>query len=314
MTVVMAVHDGARFLPAQLGSILGQSFQDFVLIVRDDGSRDTSWEILESAARRDGRLQLRRVSRAEGVVASFGALLAEVRTPFFALCDQDDVWKPDHLARGLAALEAHPDIDLTHTDLELIDEEGALLGERIWTRLRIRPVCGRRPRPFLVRNTATGMSIVARSRLLSRALPIPEGLFVHDWWLALAAAAGGGILPRAEPTAYYRLHPGQQLGAWPPGWRHIRSRLRARGLSWAELMKRRRRMMLTLHHESCRRFPVLRPWSWLVWFYQLPWPLRILGLPLHVIALSVSAPEIGLRWVFDEALRNAWPEELMGLG
>jgi len=305
LTVVMAVHDGARFLPAQLASIRAQSFRDFVLLARDDGSRDGSWAILSAAAAEDPRVRPSRVARARGAVAAFAALLAEVRTPYFALCDQDDVWHPEHLRRAIEALEAAPEADLTHTDLELVDEEGRPLGERLWTRLGLKPV-RRRPSSLLVRNTVTGAAAVGRTRLLERALPIPENAPMHDWWLALAAASGGGILPRDEPTVFYRQHPAQLLGARARGWALL-PYLHARGLTLAQYLRRWRKQKIDFHEEALRRFAPLRRWRILLRLEREPWVLRVLTAPLYALLLALAAPEAGLRRILTDTLVEILP-------
>ena len=304
----MAVHEGARYLEAQLASIRAQSVRDFVLLARDDGSRDPSWAILVAAAAADPRLRPSRVARPQGVVATFAALLAEVRTPFFALCDQDDLWHPEHLARGLAALDADPEADLTYSDLELVDEEGRPLGERLWARFGLRPVRGRRPAPLLLRNTVTGATVVARSRLLARALPIPAEVPMHDWWLALAAAAGGGLLPRPTPSVFYRQHPHQLLGARRVRWWRLNRDLHARGETFTAYIRRYRKERMALHEAAVRRFPTLRPWRLLPLLERQIWPVRVLAAPLYALLLYRAAPEAGVWKALSETLALVvWP-------
>jgi hypothetical protein len=129
---------------------------------------------------------------------------------------------------------------------------------------------------------------------------------MHDWWLALAAAAGGGLLPRPAPTVFYRQHPHQLLGARPPGLRTFFLRLRTREETLAGHLRRRRRHLLALHQAIRKRFPDAVPRGLGV-FYRVPWPLRILLAPLHALALAVLSPEPGLRWIFREVFVNALP-------
>lgn len=108
VAILLATYQGERFLAAQLDSIAAQSCRDWRLVVSDDGSTDTTREILRrfAAAHPDRDIELRDGPR-QGATRNFLSLLDAVAPgEAVAWCDQDDLWLPNRLARGLAALAA----------------------------------------------------------------------------------------------------------------------------------------------------------------------------------------------------------------
>src|SRR5215831_9373134 len=94
--VLMATWNGSRFLGQQLDSLFRQTFQNFRLIVRDDGSSDSTLQIIESLrAREPERVFVHRNSTRQGACATFSLLAQQSDAPYFAFCDQDDVWRAD---------------------------------------------------------------------------------------------------------------------------------------------------------------------------------------------------------------------------
>ncbi|HTK46403.1 MAG TPA: glycosyltransferase [Gemmatimonadaceae bacterium] len=122
VSVVMAVHDGERFVGEAVDSVLAQSFRDLELIVVDDGSRDRSAEIVR--ARVDPRIRLLTNDRNFGLAASLNRGIAAARGEFIARLDADDVALPARLARQVAYMDAHPDVALAGSWHEEMSEEG----------------------------------------------------------------------------------------------------------------------------------------------------------------------------------------------
>lgn len=130
VSVIMAVRNGARYLPAAVESILAQTFGDFEFIIIDDGSDDgVTRPLLEDFARRDARVRL--VSRPNrGLTASLNEALALVTGEFVARMDGDDVATPDRLRLQVEFLRANPDVVLLGGAYELIDDEDRKI--RVW--------------------------------------------------------------------------------------------------------------------------------------------------------------------------------------
>lgn len=221
--VLLASYEGARFLPAQLASIAAQTDPDWRLLVRDDGSRDGTREILEDAAARDDRIHLVRDDRGRlGSSASFHALMELARdagAQRFALCDQDDVWVPTRLQRmreTLTRIGDGPDGPLpalVYSDLAWIDADGRRLAASHFRRAGLATALAGPELWLLAMNAVPGCAMVGNRALLELALPAPAGIVHHDWWLAAVAAAAGRVGVIDAALVEYRQHGGNVVGA-----------------------------------------------------------------------------------------------------
>ena len=200
VAVLMGCRDGARFLPEQLASIAAQSHRRWRLFASDDGSTDATRAILaDFAAAHPGRVEIREGPR-RGFAANYLALAGDpaIRAGWYAFADQDDVWHPERLARGIARLAALPGAGprLYGGRTVLIDEGGRETGRS--PRFRTPPGFGN----ALVQSIAGGNTMLfdpATKELLERARP--ETVVAHDWWIyILVSGAGGrgGLRPRAH--------------------------------------------------------------------------------------------------------------------
>lgn len=224
--VLMGLRNGAAHLQAQLDSLAAQDHADWTLIASDDGSTDGTGAILQAFARGAGAGRVTVLAGpCRGVAANYLSLLRSLPSGpcWVAFADQDDVWMPDRLSRGLAALagQAGPALYCSRT---WIDRAGA--------GLRLSPA---RPRPpsfanALVQNVAAGNTILlnpAAGALLAAAAREVETILLHDWWAyQMVTGAGGVVLHDDRPTILYRQHAGNLIGA-NDGWRARLARLRA---------------------------------------------------------------------------------------
>ncbi|MHB8876701.1 MAG: glycosyltransferase family 2 protein [Myxococcaceae bacterium] len=220
--VVLATYNGVRYLDEQLRSLRDQDFSAWELLARDDGSTDGTPELLRRHAIHDRRLKVLEGRGRLGVIANFGELMrVAVRhgADYVFPCDQDDVWKPQKMSRALALmseLEARHGREtpiLVHSDLEVTDGALRTVHESYLKFERIRRHPSAPLNLLLMQNSVTGCAALLNRQLLEIALPFPEGCIMHDWWIALCAAARGhiGFLPHS--TILYRQHFSNQVGS-----------------------------------------------------------------------------------------------------
>lgn len=126
VTVLMAVYNGESYLREAIDSVLNQTFQDFEFLIINDGSNDSTWEILNSY--NDPRIQLVNNDRNLGLTRSLNKGLELAQGEFIARQDADDISEPERLVEQIAFLETHPEVALVGTWYKEIDAQGKLIG------------------------------------------------------------------------------------------------------------------------------------------------------------------------------------------
>ena len=117
VTAIVCTRGGSEFLPRAVASVLGQSMDDFELVIVLDNEAGTPEEsVLVDPRVRWVRTETRGVgaARAKGLSTALGT--------YVAYCDDDDVWLPQHLRRLLDVLEEEPELDLAYGDSEWVHE------------------------------------------------------------------------------------------------------------------------------------------------------------------------------------------------
>jgi hypothetical protein len=123
VSVVMPARNAAPYVDAAVRSILDQSFRDFELIIRDDGSSDGTTALLRAWAARDPRIRLFEGDQL-GLAGSSNWIVEQARAPIVARMDADDVARADRLERQLRVLRDHPSVDLVGALSDSIDSNG----------------------------------------------------------------------------------------------------------------------------------------------------------------------------------------------
>jgi glycosyltransferase involved in cell wall biosynthesis len=196
ISVCLATYNGARHVLAQLQSILPQLSLDDELIVSDDGSTDATREIVRGMG--DSRIVLVDGPRA-GVVRNFEHALRQARGDVIFLCDQDDIWLPGKVQRVMQALGGS---DLVVTDCRVVDDALHELHPSFFRLNGSRAGLLRN----LVKNGYLGCCMAIRRTVLEAALPFPEGIAMHDWWIGLVAERTGRVRFLDEVLSLYRRH------------------------------------------------------------------------------------------------------------
>jgi glycosyltransferase involved in cell wall biosynthesis len=232
--VLLSTYNGAPFLAEQIQSVLNQSDPRFRLLIRDDGSSDeTPRLIAEFAGRYRGKIVLIDQRGPHlGACMSFARLLEASRANHVMLCDQDDFWFTDKIAVSLEKIRqcerrfpAETPI-LVHSDLIVTDGTLRPVHGSLWAYQGLNPLQGHKLNRLLTQNVVTGCASLINRALIRKALPIPSQAVIHDWWLALVASALGHLDLILRPTALYRQHANNSVGASRYGFQHGWQRLR----------------------------------------------------------------------------------------
>lgn len=214
VNILMATYNGERFLAEQIESIRQQTFDNWQLLIRDDGSSDATRQIIRDFVAQDNRIRFVNPDTTEnmGVINSFHTLLKQEQADFYFFSDQDDVWLPEKLSLCLEIAQAYePDRPLlVYTDLSVVDD-----GLNLLTQSMIRSQshhANTSLRQELTENTVTGGTMMINHALAEKWRQT-DGLLMHDWYLALLASGLGQLVYLDLPTELYRQHDANVLGA-----------------------------------------------------------------------------------------------------
>lgn len=220
VTVLLATYNGSKYVRQMIDSVLAQDYTDLHIILSDDGSKDDTCAILAEFAEKfpDRVTHYRSGLRFGSAQGHFMHLLEQFHdTPYIMFCDQDDVWHPDKVSKTLEKMQEmeKPGAPaLVHTDLRVVDGE---LREMDSSFMHFSKLRGDRLQlnQLLVQNVVTGCTMMinkALAELTCSHLPADK-ILMHDWWLALIAAAMGDCAYLDEATIDYRQHGNNVVGA-----------------------------------------------------------------------------------------------------
>lgn len=126
----MPVFNRERFIDEAIRSVIEQDFDDFELLLVDDGSTDRTPEILEHWKKRDPRVVVVTSPTNQGLPAALNLGLAHARAKYVARLDSDDLMMPRRLAEQAAMLDARPEVRLVTCAFDMVDVAGNYLGTR----------------------------------------------------------------------------------------------------------------------------------------------------------------------------------------
>ena len=210
----MPTFNGAPYVGEAIRSVLEQTFEDFELIVIDDGSSDGTPDVVAAFA--DDRLRLVRHETRLGLVGNWNRCLDLARGRHVALFHQDDLMAPENLRAKVRFLEAHPSVGLVHSNVTRIDARGGVLAE-YWASPATPEDEGRHGGGDFFHRLVTGANIVCASSVMMRRTTFEQlgGFdarlpFTADWemWLRIALFHDVGYL--TQPLVRYRFHDGME--------------------------------------------------------------------------------------------------------
>ncbi|EAR24833.1 lipopolysaccharide biosynthesis protein [marine actinobacterium PHSC20C1] len=214
VAVLLATHNGRRWLPEQLDSVLNQEGVEVEIFARDDASTDGTAEWLAERAATEPRLTVIPSDGASGsAAANFYRLvqLVPADREFYAFCDQDDIWVPTKLTSH-ARLSAALGVDAVSSNVTSFTADG--------TQSLVRKDFPQRRFDYLLESPGPGSTFLMSNRLMALArdyLNSPDGITppqYHDWLLYVLARAHGWTWHiDAVPTVEYRQHDANVMGA-----------------------------------------------------------------------------------------------------
>ena len=241
ITVLLSAYNGEKYISEQLDSLLAQQEVDVRILIRDDGSTDSTLHIIENyKAAHPDIIQVKYGSH-KGFSGSFYSLVCEAGdSDYYAFCDQDDVWIPDRLktAAGMIGCDS-PVPEMYFSNARLTDS-------------RLIPVCSAHddfhfPHLLSMRmtdNPAPGCTIVFNKKARNCFIMADENKIIyHDFWMYLLCSYLGQVIYDSRCSVLYRQHEGNVMGCldskkvWSNRIKKMKHKLHLREYAASELSR-----------------------------------------------------------------------------
>jgi GT2 family glycosyltransferase len=203
VSVCMAAYNGARYIAAQLTSILPQLDSADEIVIVDDGSTDGTVEVVQSF--RDARIRLFRHAQNMGIVNTFEEALRRATGDLLFLSDDDDIWASDKVEKFCEAFARSPEARVVISRVRVINEMGVEVSDsRMGRGGKFAPGFWHN----VIANHYQGSAMAIRASFLGSILPFPRGKsFVHDVWIGTRNdLLGGRTVYLNEELLFYRRH------------------------------------------------------------------------------------------------------------
>ncbi len=229
VAVLMSTYNGQKYLCEQIESILSQNSVEVEIFIRDDGSSDSTRDILTDYVEKYSNIHTDFAENV-GVGNSFMNLLYSVSDTFdyYSLADQDDIWENNKLIESINLLQKSGKL-LYGSNQECVDKYGASIGLRYNPNEKIH----QSPISILEKNMIAGCTMVLSCKLFKvltekNNRPSPSLLRnrIHDVWIAMIASLYDGIVYDPRSFIKYRQHENNVVGAKSNFSRRLKERLK----------------------------------------------------------------------------------------
>ena len=199
LAILLATYNSSRYLCEQLDSLVNQTYNDFTIYARDDGSTDSTLQILESYS------------------AKYGNIVILHDADYYMFCDHDDVWLPRKVELSLSKIrqierDSRPAI--VCTDLMVTDSDMKIISPSLWSYMKLHPQLLTQLNYAISCNLFTGCTMIINRAAKDVSLPVSPRAVMHDSWIGLKVlAAGGDVGWITAPQILYRQHSANLFGA-----------------------------------------------------------------------------------------------------
>lgn len=199
VAVIMSTYNGEKFVAEQIESILDQTYSNIEIVIRDDGSKDNTVNILKEYSKKYNNIKLYEGENI-GFIKSFFELLKLAEADYYAYADQDDVWLPNKIKLAVKSLEkldnTKPNMAFGNSDY--YDENMKFLSK------------GPRNKKYnfltaLFSCVTQGMTMTVNKKTRDMIVEnMPKSCFFHDWWTYLLCMGLGNVAYNDDTVVKYR--------------------------------------------------------------------------------------------------------------
>lgn len=213
VNILMATYNGEKYVSEQIESIINQSFTNWILLIRDDGSNDNTMEILDKYEEQENRIKVIRDDLGNlGQCLNFNEIMKNAKTDsyYVMFSDQDDVWLPTKIEESVKEIKRLENIRGTETPILVYTNYNVVNDKLDYIKTAYSKVHLKAPElitnRLLIQNWIMGCTMIINTKLLKYSLEIPIEAENHDKWIALIASMTGCVHYLDKSTMLHRLH------------------------------------------------------------------------------------------------------------
>jgi len=199
ISIAMTTYNGEKYIREQLDSIVNQLEETDEIIISDDGSVDSTLEIINKFLVKDNRVKLYK-NNGLGVVKNFEFAISKCNKEIIFLCDQDDLWMKDKVKKVKEYFKLNKQkLLLLHNGIDFSDDDLSNNKELITQKKQ-------GVMSNIIRSSYWGCCMAFRIDFVEYILPFPKGLVAHDQWIGLIGEYKGTSGYIDEPLIMHRKH------------------------------------------------------------------------------------------------------------
>lgn len=221
IALLLATYNGERYLAQQIDSLLNQTYDDFVIYISDDCSKDSTIVVINEYVKKNPEkiILLHNREHFGNARDNFFNLLKSVDADCYLFCDQDDFWLPNKVEKLVALYNEHKsDLIpvLIHSDLKVVDENLQELSASFFESMAL--VKTTNWKNIIVQNNVTGCTMLINRVLAdyykkNYSIINNDNILMHDYFFAEIAALCGETYFIDESLILYRQHGNNSVGA-----------------------------------------------------------------------------------------------------
>lgn len=204
VSVIIPAFNTEKYISQAIESVLNQTYQNFELIVVNDGSTDRTEKVIKKYFNRISYIY----QTNKGVAAARNVGISASKGEYIAFLDSDDIWLPEKLELQVDYLSTHLDTDLVYADYATFDNGGGILEENFALSRQLPRPSGYIFQELILKCLFQTNTVMLKRQILEKAGLFDERFLIgedYDLWLRISAEHKIGYLPKV--LAKYRQHP-----------------------------------------------------------------------------------------------------------